>query len=217
MSRSSKNGYSFSIKFKPLTINQEKYIDAIVNNAITFCSSVSGSGKTICALAVGVDLFLQGKVDRIILTRPLVEVDETVGHLPGTLEEKTDPFAFIFYDLLSKFFTAKEIKDFKQKNIIKFVPLGMMRGLTMEKSFVLADEMQSATLPQLKLLLTRIGAESKFVIVGDPDQSDRQLPVNYFVHCMERLTGIRDIAIVKLEIVDIVRHPLIPTILERLG
>jgi phosphate starvation-inducible PhoH-like protein len=160
----------------PRNRNQETYVLKLLDDTkdIVFGIGPAGTGKTLLAVQVAVKLFLQGNIDKIIVTRPAVSVDEDLGFLPGTLEQKMAPWTRPIFDVLREYFQAKEIEGMIEEGIIEIAPLAYMRGRTFKNSFILADEMQNATPNQMKMLLTRLGENSQMAVTGDLAQDDRQ-------------------------------------------
>ena len=160
----------------PRNRNQETYVLKLLDDTkdIVFGIGPAGTGKTLLAVQVAVKLFLQGNIDKIIVTRPAVSVDEDLGFLPGTLEQKMAPWTRPIFDVLREYFQAKEIEGMIEEGIIEIAPLAYMRGRTFKNSFILADEMQNATPNQMKMLLTRLGENSQMAVTGDLAQADRQ-------------------------------------------
>ena len=161
----------------PRNRNQETYVLKLLDDTkdIVFGIGPAGTGKTLLAVQVAVKLFLQGNIDKIIVTRPAVSVDEDLGFLPGTLEQKMAPWTRPIFDVLREYFQAKEIEGMIEEGIIEIAPLAYMRGRTFKNSFILADEMQNATLNQMKMLLTRLGEGSQMAVTGDLAQADRKV------------------------------------------
>ena len=160
----------------PRNRNQETYVLKLLDDTkdIVFGIGPAGTGKTLLAVQVAVKQFLEGKIDKIIVTRPAVSVDEDLGFLPGTLEQKMAPWTRPIFDVLREYFQAKEIEGMIEEGIIEIAPLAYMRGRTFKRSFILADEMQNATPNQMKMLLTRLGEESQMAVTGDLAQADRK-------------------------------------------
>ena len=160
----------------PRNRNQETYVLKLLDDTkdIVFGIGPAGTGKTLLAVQVAVKQFLEGKIDKIIVTRPAVSVDEDLGFLPGTLEQKMAPWTRPIFDVLREYFQAKEIEGMIEEGIIEIAPLAYMRGRTFKNSFILADEMQNATPNQMKMLLTRLGENSQMAVTGDLAQADRQ-------------------------------------------
>ena len=160
----------------PRNRNQETYVLKLLDDTkdIVFGIGPAGTGKTLLAVQVAVKQFLEGKIDKIIVTRPAVSVDEDLGFLPGTLEQKMAPWTRPIFDVLREYFQAKEIEGMIEEGIIEIAPLAYMRGRTFKRSFILADEMQNATPNQMKMLLTRLGEGSQMAVTGDLAQADRK-------------------------------------------
>jgi phosphate starvation-inducible PhoH-like protein len=164
-----------SVNILPRNRNQEQYVLKLLDETkdIVFGIGPAGTGKTLLAVQVAVKLFKAGKIDKIIVTRPAVSVDEDLGFLPGTLEDKMAPWTRPIFDVLREYFNAREIEGMIQEGIIEIAPLAYMRGRTFKHSFILADEMQNATPNQMKMLLTRLGEGSQMAVTGDLNQADR--------------------------------------------
>jgi len=198
--------------------NQKAYIEAILSNDIIFCEGPAGTGKTHVAVGIGSSLLRKNAIERIVVTRPVVEVGNSIGYLPGTMEEKVGPYLTPLFDELGKFIQQKKLKALVANKDVEISPLSMMRGRTFTNAVVICDECQNATAMELKMLLTRIGEGSTIIAIGDLSQSD--LPPSQrgaFETCMERLEGVEGITKVQLTKDDIVRHRLINIINERLG
>lgn len=204
-------------RLKPRTENQKEYIRNIAENTITFCQGLAGSGKTHIAIGMALEYLLEEKVNKIIITRPVLEAGEKIGYLPGTAEEKLHPYLLPILDEIHHFITMGHYASLKLNNKIEVVPLGLMRGRNFHNSFIVADECQNASYEQLKMLLTRIGHNSKMVLTGDVGQSDlsRHLQGG-FIDLINILDDIEGIGIAKLESIDIIRNPIIVKILARL-
>jgi phosphate starvation-inducible PhoH-like protein len=204
-------------KVKPRSENQAKYIKAINEHDITFCQGLAGTGKTTIAVAMALEYLLEDKVKRIIITRPVVESGGSIGYIPGDISAKLNPYLLPILDEINNYVPMSTYINLTENRKIEIVPFGFMRGRNFNNCFIIADECQNASYDQLKMLLTRIGRESKMVLTGDINQSD--LPHYHrggFKYMMDSLYGINGIAISKLETSDIVRHPIIGKILERL-
>lgn len=204
-------------RLKPRSENQKEYIRNIAENTITFCQGLAGSGKTHIAIGMALEYLLENKVNRIIITRPVLEAGEKIGYLPGTAEEKLHPYLLPIIDEINYFISQAQYASLKLNNKIEVVPLGLMRGRNFHNCFIVADECQNASYEQLKMLLTRIGMQSKLVLTGDVGQSDlsRHLQGG-FIDLIYALNGLDGIANSKLESSDIVRNPIISNILSRL-
>lgn len=211
------NNIGYRNRLKPRSENQKEYIRTVAENTITFCQGLAGSGKTHIAIGMALEYLLDNKVKKIIITRPVLEAGEKIGYLPGTAEEKLHPYLLPILDEINYFIPISQYTTLKTNNKIEVVPLGLMRGRNFHNSFIVADECQNASYEQLKMLLTRIGHESKLVLTGDVGQSDlnRHLQGG-FIELINALDGIDGIGMSKLESVDIVRNPIIAKILGRL-
>jgi len=213
----SQTGHAFRNRLKPRSENQKDYIRTIAENTITFCQGLAGSGKTHIAIGMALEYLLDNKVNRIIITRPVLEAGEKIGYLPGSAEEKIYPYLLPIIDEIHHFIPIAHYASLKLNNKIEVVPLGLMRGRNFHNCFIVADECQNASYEQLKMLLTRIGIDSKLVLTGDVGQSDlnRHLQGG-FINMINSLEGIDGIGNCKLESSDIVRNPIIAKILARL-
>ena len=197
--------------------NQKKYIDAIKQNTITFCQGLAGSGKTHIAVGMAIEALLSEQVDKIIITRPVLEAGERIGYLPGTAEEKLHPYLLPIVDEILYFISMGHYTSLKLNNKIEVVPLGLMRGRNFHNAFIVADECQNASYDQLKMLLTRVGRNSRMVLTGDIKQSDLNKNLQGgFSDISRALKGIENIGLSILEASDIVRNPIIAKILEEL-
>lgn len=204
-------------RLKPRSENQRDYIRTIAENTITFCQGLAGSGKTHIAIGMALEYLLDDKVSRIVITRPVLEAGEKIGYLPGTAEEKLHPYLLPILDEINYFISIAHYTSLKLNNKIEVVPLGLMRGRNFHNCFIVADECQNASYEQLKMLLTRVGQNSKLVLTGDVGQSDlsRHLQGG-FIDMINALQDIEGIGLSKLESSDIVRNPIIARILSRL-
>ncbi|MDD3287767.1 MAG: PhoH family protein [Alphaproteobacteria bacterium] len=200
-------------KVKPHNANQAALIDAMAKHNLVIASGPAGTGKTYLAISAAVEAMEEGKVDRIILSRPAVEAGETLGYLPGDMQEKMSPFLRPLYDALNDRMGNKRLKQCLADGAIEIAPIGFMRGRTLNNAFVVIDEAQNCTYGQIKMLLTRLGWHSTMVLTGDPDQSDLLDGVSGFREIAERLEPVPDIAVVRLTDRDIVRHPLVASML----
>jgi len=200
---------------KPKTIGQKNYVDAIRDNIITVGVGPAGTGKTYLAVAMAVVAFKKKEINRIILTRPAVEAGESLGFLPGDLQEKVDPYLRPLYDALFEMLGGENFAAYQEKGMIEVAPLAYMRGRTLDNSFIILDEAQNTTKEQMKMFLTRIGFNSKAVITGDITQID--LPhgkVSGLKDAIRVIKNIEDIKIFNLSERDVVRHPLIQKIIK---
>lgn len=200
---------------KPKTIGQKKYVDAIKNNTITIGVGPAGTGKTYLAVAQAVNAFRAKEVSRIILTRPAVEAGESLGFLPGDLQQKIDPYLRPLYDALFEMLGAENFQKCQERGDIEVAPLAYMRGRTLDDSFIILDEAQNTTCEQMKMFLTRLGFNSKAVVTGDITQID--LPkgkTSGLKDAVKILKNIDDIAISRLNAKDVVRHRLVQEIIK---
>ena len=205
-------------RLKPRTENQKLFIRSIVENDIVFCQGVAGSGKTHIAIGMALEWLLDDKIDKIVITRPVIEAGEKLGFLPGTAEEKLHPYLMPILDEINYFIDMASYAQLKNDNQIEVVPLALMRGRSFHNAFIVADECQNASYEQLKMLLTRIGMDSKMILTGDTAQSDLQHHYRGgFRDLIDTLSGIEGIGFSKLNEVDIVRNPIIAAIVKRLS
>lgn len=200
---------------EPRTDAQKAYVKNLFENEMAFGIGPAGTGKTYLAVAVGVSMFIQGHVDKIILCRPAVEAGERLGFLPGTQEEKVDPYMQPLYDALNDFLPGKQLAKLKEEKTIEIAPLAFMRGRTLSNAFVVLDEAQNATTMQMKMFLTRLGEGSRMVITGDRSQVDLPRGVTSGLRDAERLLeGIKGISFNYFTADDVVRHPLVAAIIK---
>ena len=181
---------------------------------MTFCLGPAGTGKTYLAMAMAVCALQRRDIGRIVLTRPAVEAGENLGFLPGTLEEKVDPYVRPLYDALFDMMDAERVHELVERGVIEIAPLAYMRGRTLNDAFVILDEAQNTTPEQMKMFLTRLGFNSKFVITGDATQRDLPGKRGGLTDVASILSGVEDIAFVELERADVVRHSLVGKIVE---
>ncbi len=206
-------------KEKFLTKSQEEYWDILENNQITFCFGPAGVGKSYIAMKKAVDLLWDenNKYEKIIIVRPAVEAEEKLGSLPGGLEEKLDPYIYPSYYLLNKIIGKEAREKLKEENIIEVAALAYMRGWNVDNTILVFEEAQNATPSQIKLLITRIGYNSKFFISGDLEQSDkyRDKTQSGLYDAKVKLKGVNGIGLYEFGKEDIVRNPIITEILRR--
>jgi phosphate starvation-inducible protein PhoH and related proteins len=200
-------GYLKTIK--PKSVGQARLMEAIDAQALVLALGPAGTGKTYIAISKAVDALESGKVARIVLSRPAVEAGESIGFLPGEMEDKLAPYLRPLYDALSDRLSMKRVRALMAEGAIEIAPVGFMRGRTLNNAFVVIDEAQNCTYVQLKMLLTRLGWSSTMVITGDPHQSDLLPELSGLSEVARRLDGINNISVVRLADVDIVRHPLV--------
>ncbi|MDA7430033.1 PhoH family protein [Primorskyibacter aestuariivivens] len=200
---------------EPRTEAQKSYVRSLFENELAFGIGPAGTGKTYLAVAVGVNMFINGHVDRIILSRPAVEAGEKLGYLPGDMKDKVDPYMQPLYDALNDFLPAKQLGKLIEEKKIEIAPLAFMRGRTLANAFVVLDEAQNATSMQMKMFLTRLGEGSRMVITGDRTQIDLPRGVASGLADAERLLNrIPNIAFNYFTAKDVVRHPLVAAIIE---
>ena len=204
-------GYLKTIK--PKSAGQQTLIDAIDTKNLVMALGPAGSGKTYLAIAKAVEALEAGKVGRIVLSRPAVEAGESLGFLPGELEDKLAPYLRPLYDALSDRVSMKRVKSLIVEGAIEIAPVGFMRGRTLNNAFVVIDEAQNCTYMQLKMLLTRLGWNSTMVVTGDPHQSDLLPELSGLKSVAEKLETLANVAVVRLGDQDIVRHPLVAEML----
>ena len=199
---------------KPRTDGQRALMDAIAQHNLTLALGPAGSGKTYLAISAAVEALSEGKVERIILSRPAMEAGESLGFLPGDMHEKMAPYLRPLYDALGDRLGGKRVKALLDDGTIEIAPVGFMRGRTLNNSFVVIDEAQNCTYVQLKMLLSRLGWHSTMVVTGDPNQSDLLDGMSGLADIANRLEKVPDIGVVRLQQVDIVRHPLVASMLD---
>lgn len=210
---------AFDNKFtKPKNHHQEDYVAHLrnKNRKIIVASGPAGTGKTLFATEYGVRNFLLGNYEKLIFTRPSVTVDEELGFLPGTLEEKMAPWVRPIYDVLYTFVSPKEVQELMEEKIIEIAPLGFMRGRTFKNAWIVADEMQNSTISQMKMLLTRLGENSRIVITGDLEQHDRVGEINGMEDFLSKFKGKRSSSISSFEFdkSDIQREEVVKEVLD---
>ena len=199
----------------PKTVNQRRYLEAIERNDLVFGIGPAGTGKTYLAVAMAVSALINKQVSRIILTRPAVEAGERLGFLPGTLQEKVDPYLRPLYDALFDMLDSERVEKLLEKNVIEVAPIAFMRGRTLNESFIILDEAQNSTPEQMKMVLTRQGFNSKMVVNGDVTQID--LPNarrSGLIEATEVLKGVQGISFVQFDETDVVRHTLVQRIVK---
>jgi phosphate starvation-inducible PhoH-like protein len=204
---------SYVKNIKPKSEGQAALINAIDANSLVMALGPAGTGKTYLAIAKAVDALENGKVGRIVLSRPAVEAGESIGFLPGDMEDKLAPYLRPLYDALSDRLSMKRVKALMSEGLIEIAPVGYMRGRTLNNAFVVIDEAQNCTYVQLKMLLTRLGWSSTMVVTGDPCQSDLLPGISGLADIAEKLESVPDIAVCRLADRDIVRHPLVASML----
>jgi phosphate starvation-inducible PhoH-like protein len=202
----------------PRSPGQKRYIESLLQHDLVFGVGPAGTGKTYLAVAVGVSLLLQGKVDRIILSRPAVEAGEQLGFLPGDIREKVDPYLRPLYDALHDMMPSDQVEKRMDNGDIEVAPLAFMRGRTLAHSYVILDEAQNTTTMQMKMFLTRLGEGSYMVITGDLTQVDlKNGQKSGLADALEILQGVNGISTIYLDEKDVVRHPLVTKIVVAYG
>ena len=200
---------------RPQTQNQVKLVEMMRKNDMVFAVGPAGTGKTYVGVALAVKALKEKQVRRIILTRPAVEAGENLGFLPGDLKEKLDPYMQPLYDALRDMIPTEKLNAFIEAGIIEIAPLAFMRGRTLDNAFVILDEAQNTTHAQMKMFLTRMGRNAKFMITGDPGQRDLPRKVSSGLkEAMLILQNVQGIAFLHLDDKDVVRHPLVRSIIE---
>jgi phosphate starvation-inducible protein PhoH and related proteins len=199
----------------PKTITQRRYMDAIDRHDLVFGIGPAGTGKTYLAVAMAVSALLSKRVSRIVLARPAVEAGERLGFLPGTLQEKVDPYLRPLYDALYDMLEADKIEKLLERNVIEVAPIAFMRGRTLNDSFVIMDEAQNSTPEQMKMILTRQGFNSKMVVTGDPTQIDLLVGQRSgLIEAIDVLRGVNGISFIQFDDRDVVRHSLVQKIVK---
>jgi phosphate starvation-inducible PhoH-like protein len=207
--------YTKNDVIKAKTPGQQKYLDIASKNDITFSIGPAGTGKTYLAVALAVSALKKGTINKIVLARPAVEAGESLGFLPGDFREKIDPYLRPLYDALDDMMPSEKLKGYLEKRMIEIVPLAYMRGRTLNNAFVILDEAQNATETQMKMFLTRLGANSKAIITGDITQID--LPSKTpsgLIQAKEILSNIEGVGFIFFEKSDVVRHRLVKDIIN---
>ena len=200
---------------QPRSLNQRTYLEAIDQNDMVFGIGPAGTGKTYLAVAMGVSALLAKKVSRIVLVRPAVEAGERLGFLPGTLQEKVDPYLRPLYDALYDLVEPEKVDKMLERNVIEVAPLAFMRGRTLNDAFIIMDEAQNTTSEQMKMFVTRLGNNAKAVITGDVTQIDLPNPrKSGLLEAIEVLKGVDGITFCHFEDGDVVRHQLVQRIIR---
>ena len=201
---------------RPQNKLQSDLMSAIDENSLVFATGAAGTGKTYVTVAKAVEALEAGKVNRIVLSRPAVEAGESLGYLPGDMEEKLSPYLRPLYDALCDRLSTKRLKALTAEGVIEIAPIGFMRGRTLNNAFVVLDEAQNCTYPQLKMLLTRLGWHSTMVVTGDPAQSDLLPELSGLQAVSEKLENVDNIAVVRFSKNEVVRHPLVAEMIDML-
>lgn len=202
----------------PRTKNQAEYIRAIAENDVTLCSGPAGSGKTMIAVGLACEYLISNKIDKIVVTRPIIESGRGMGYLPGTMLEKVHPYLIPVLEEMEAFLGKEALAHYRATNKIEICPLEFMRGRNFHDSFMILDESQNCTMDQLKMFITRIGVHSKAVLNGDIQQTDLpEYTKDSFLNCINSLRHLDGVAICELKNEDIVRNKIIASILGRLN
>jgi len=201
---------------KAKTENQRKMVSGIIKSDLLFAVGPAGTGKTYTAVALAVKALKNKEVKRIILTRPAVEAGENLGFLPGDMKEKLDPYMQPLYDALNDMIPTEKLNQYLESRTVQIAPLAFMRGRTLDNAFVILDEAQNTTESQMKMFLTRMGANAKFIITGDPTQID--LPSKQssgLLQALKLLKKVEGISVIELDTTDVIRHKLVKAIIEK--
>lgn len=199
---------------KPRSENQARLMNALETDALVAALGPAGTGKTYLAVCKAVEALQKGRVARIILSRPAVEAGEQIGFLPGAMEDKLAPYLRPLYDALSDRLSPGQLKHMLADGTIEIAPIGFMRGRTLNNAFIVIDEAQNCTYTQLKMALTRLGWHSTMVITGDPAQSDLLPEFSGLAKVADKIDGLSNTSVIRLEGQDIVRHPLVQEMLD---
>jgi len=211
--RDSTREQSYLRKVRPQSDGQRALMAAIESHSLTLALGPAGTGKTYLAITAAVEALEGGKVGRIVLTRPAIEAGESLGFLPGDLHEKLAPYLRPLYDALNERIGGERLRQLMTEGVIEIAPVAYMRGRTLNIAFVVIDEAQNCTYGQIKMLLTRLGWHSTMILTGDPDQSDLLDGLSGFADIARRLEAVSEVAVVRLSDRDIVRHPLVASML----
>lgn len=204
---------SYIRKIKPQSANQSALLEAMAKHSLVVAAGPAGTGKTYLAISAAVEALEAGRVDRIVLSRPAVEAGEVIGFLPGDIQEKMAPYLRPLYDALNDRMGGKRLKQCLQDGAIEIAPIGFMRGRTLNNAFVVIDEAQNCTYTQIKMILTRLGWHSTMVLTGDPDQTDLLQGMSGLADIARKLEAVPGIAVIRMNDKDIVRHPLVASML----
>lgn len=199
----------------PRTLTQRKYLDLLTSQVpVVIGTGPAGTGKTLLACHVASRALVSRQVDRLILTRPAVSVDEQHGHLPGSLEQKMAPWTRPMFDALYRWYSPKKVRDMMYDQQIEICPLAYMRGRTFDRAWIIGDEMQNSTPSQMKMFLTRIGEGAKMAVIGDPDQHDRGFEENGLFDLVNKLNASENIKHVLFTEDDVIRSDVIKEVLK---
>ncbi len=201
---------------RPQNATQKKLIEALEQDPLVFAVGPAGTGKTYLAVAKAVEALESGKVSRIILSRPAVEAGESLGYLPGALEDKLSPYLRPLYDALSDRMSGKRLKALLAEGVIEIAPIAFMRGRTLNNAYIVVDEAQNCTYGQLKMLLTRLGWGSTMAVTGDPQQTDLLAELSGLASVATKLEDRTGISVIRFNDSEVVRHPLVADIISAL-
>lgn len=211
------------IHLVPKSLNQEKYIDLLndSNKLIIFAAGPAGTGKTMLAVLAALKAYKEGEITKIVITRPAVGVDdEQHGFLPGTLNQKMEPWTRPIFDIIAEYYRPQEIAKMLDEQQIEIAPLAFMRGRSLKNAFIICDEMQNATVNQMKMVLTRLGENSRMVVTGDLRQTDRKFAndngLSDFISKLKQSNS-NSMASVEFEVKDVRRHPIVAEVLKLYG
>jgi phosphate starvation-inducible PhoH-like protein len=209
--------YKLLREFKPKTKNQSNYIRCIAESDVVICSGPAGCGKTACAVGISCEHLVNGKVSKIIITRPVIDAGREIGYLPGSANDKLHPYLLPVLEEMAVYFSEYEVQKMITQNIIEIAPLNFMRGRNFNRAFVILDEAQNATFEQIKMFITRLGYHSKCILNGDLRQSDLERNGKLGLQvCIDKLVDVDGVSIVELTASDIIRNPIISRILAKL-
>ncbi|MCB9985421.1 MAG: PhoH family protein [Micavibrio sp.] len=205
---------SYMRKIKPRSDGQRELMRSISDKNLTMAIGPAGTGKTYLAISAAVEALEEGRVEKIILSRPAMEAGQSLGYLPGDMQEKMAPYLRPLYDALGDRLGGKRVRQLLEDGTIEIAPVGFMRGRTLNNAFIVIDEAQNCTYAQLKMLLSRLGWHSTIVVTGDPDQSDLLDGLSGLADISNRLEVLPNVAVIRLKSEDIVRHPLVAEMLD---
>ena len=207
------------VNIVPQSVNQEEYVVALGDDSLYIVAAIgpAGCGKTLLATLRAISALQDGEIEKIVITRPAVSVDEQHGFLPGDINQKMEPWVLPIIDVFKEYYSAREISAMLLEGVIEIAPLAYMRGRTLKNSYIIADEMQNSTPSQTKMILTRIGEGSRIFITGDLNQHDRGYENNGLKDFLGRFKGSRNISVVHFDRQDVRRHPVVKEILGLYG
>lgn len=203
------------ILIKPISSGQRTVLRSLATSTVTICAGMAGTGKTHLAVATGIKSVVEGKTNRLIVCRPIVDSGEHLGYLPGDITEKTGPYMAPVFDILQSLLTRHQLEGLQQNKKIEVAPLAYMRGRTFTKCYMILDEAQNATLDQIRMFISRLGHGSQLVMCGD--QTQRDIPDSGFEACIRAVENTEEVSVHYLTEQDMARHPLVTKILARLN